>query len=189
MTVLCNGLSDCGPDSGASDNERVILYLAGTTPPPAGTWQAFPVGRCLRHHRHQAGHRLPCSTCKTTYGGSSHSKDSAVSLEGGFSGALPGPVGVTLGTNDTLFKLVAPFDGELDCTETASLGSGDATTEITRANDTDGGCKGPVNGLLFNFDSGVDGSRLFVDMVTDPVEGAGSRPVPRSDHLELRRCS
>ena len=27
ITVPCSGASDCGPDSGASDNERVILFL------------------------------------------------------------------------------------------------------------------------------------------------------------------
>ena len=172
VTVPCSGLSDCGPDSGGSDNERVILYLAGTTPPPAGTWQSFPVAGVFDTIVIKPAASTPCSTCKTAMGGSSHSKDNAVSLEGGFNGALPGPLGVSLGTNDTVFKVVAAFDGELDCTETTTLGGGDAVQQITRGNDTDGGCKGPVNGLLFNFDSGVEGSRLFVDMVTEPVEGA-----------------
>ncbi len=189
VTVLCNGLSDCGPDSKASDNERVILYLAGTTPPPAGTWQAFPVAGVFDTIVIKPGTASPCSTCKTTYGGSSHSKDSAVSLEGGFSGALPGPLGVTLGTNDTLFKLVAPFDGELDCTETASLGERrclhrDHPGQRHRRRLQGTGERAPVQ---LRFRSG----RLASLRRHGHRSGRGgrSRPVPRSDHLELRRCA
>ena len=176
VTVLCNGLSDCGPDSGGSDNERVILYLVGTTPPPADTWQSFPVKGVFDTIVIKPGTAPSCATCKTTTGGSGHSKDSAVSLEGGLdgAGAAPGPVGQSLGTNDTVFKVVAPFDGDLACGEkTPPLVGDHATTEITRGNDAiSDGCKGPVNGLLYNFDSGVEGDRLFVDMVTEPVPGS-----------------
>jgi hypothetical protein len=45
---------------------------------------------------------------------------------------------------------------------------------ITRAGDTDGGCKGPENGLLFNFETGVEDGRKFVDFVTEPVDGDDS---------------
>jgi hypothetical protein len=83
-----------------------------------------------------------------------------VSLEGGLGG-----------TGDTVFHLVETFDGEIDCGETATLSGDDVTFAITRGNDTDGYCKGPVDGLLFDFESGVEGDRLFVDFVTEPVGG------------------
>jgi hypothetical protein len=83
-----------------------------------------------------------------------------VSLEGGLGG-----------TGDSVFHLVETFDGEIDCGETATLSGDDATFAITRGNDTDGNCKGPVDGLLFDFESGLEGERLFVDFVTEPVGG------------------
>ena len=43
INVPCSGASDCGPDSGASDNERVILFLDPADNPGAGHWQAFPI--------------------------------------------------------------------------------------------------------------------------------------------------
>jgi hypothetical protein len=71
-----------------------------------------------------------------------------------------------------LFKLVEAFDGEIDCGETELLDEGgDATLEITRGSDTDGGCKGPEAGLLFNFESGVEGDELFVDFITEEATG------------------
>ena len=129
ITVECNLLSDCGPDSGGNDNVRVVLDVS----------EPFDT--------------IVIST--DTIGG-------AVSLEGGLGG-----------TGDTFFHLVEAFDGEIDCLESVTLGSGNATNHITRGNDTNGGCKGPTDGLLFNFDSGVDESgRLFVDFVTEPVAGS-----------------
>jgi hypothetical protein len=157
VTVPCSGFSDCGPDSGGSDNERVVLYLDGTTPPAAGSWQSFAIEGAFDTIVIKPG--LAASS-------------GVVSLEGGFDGSLPGPLGVTLGTRDSLFQVAEVFDGEIDCGDTVTLGGGNATSQITRGNDTDGDCKGPVDGLLYNFDSGVEGSRLFVDMVTDPVAGA-----------------
>jgi hypothetical protein len=71
-----------------------------------------------------------------------------------------------------LFKLVEPFDGEIDCGETEPLDEGgDASMEITRGFDTDGGCKGPNQKLLFNFETGEDEIGLFVDFIAEPVDG------------------
>ena len=70
----------------------------------------------------------------------------AVSLEGGLGG-----------TGDTLFHVVEAFDGEIDCGTPSHWAVATPPLQITRGNDTDGGCKGPVDGLLFNFDSGVEG--------------------------------
>jgi hypothetical protein len=155
VTVLCRGGSDCGPDSGMADNERVVLWVAPSDNPGAGHWQAFQIPGVF-----------DSITIKP-----SGSTTAAVSLEGGFNGSLAGPLGTTLGTDDTLFKLVAPFDGEIDCTKGETLGDGDARLDITRGFDTDGGCKGPENGLLFNFEAGTEGNELFVDFITEPVGG------------------
>jgi len=155
ITVPCKGGSDCGPDSGKSDNERVILWLAPSDNPGAGDWQAFQITGVFDN-----------ITVKP-----SGSSKAAMSVEGGFNGSLPGPLGTSLGTDDTLFKLVAPFDGEIVCGETEPpLGGDDATLDITRGFDTNGACKGPVDGLLFNFDSGVEGDELFVDFIAEPVD-------------------
>jgi hypothetical protein len=160
VTVPCTGGSDCGPDSGKSDNERVILWFDPSDDPGAGHWQSFQIAGVFD--------TIIIKPVSASY----KSKSAAVSLEGGFNGAAPGPVGTSLDTSDTLFKVVEPFDGEIDCLDPATtLGEGDATFEITRGNDTDGNCKGPVDGLLFDFESGVDGERLFVDFVTEPVGG------------------
>ena len=46
ITVLCSGASDCGPDSGGSDNERVVLWLDpldNPDIPDPGHWQAFKI--------------------------------------------------------------------------------------------------------------------------------------------------
>lgn len=159
VTVSCAGKFACGPDSKKGTSERVILWVDAADNPGAGKWQAFKVAGVF-------------DTVIVKPVSSSHKgKDASVSLQGGFKGAASGPLGTGLGTGDTLFKLVAPFDGELDCLESTTLGGGNAVLDVTRANDTDGGCKGPVNGLLFNFDSGVEGSRLFVDLATEPVDG------------------
>jgi hypothetical protein len=156
VTVLCSGLSDCGPDSGGSDNERVILWLDPDDEPIPGHWQSFQIDGVF-------------DTIVIKPGGDASS--GVVSLEAGFQGAAPGPLGAELGTNDTLFSLVEAFDGEIDCTETEILIEGeDATFQITRGFDIDGGCKGPEDGLLFTFDSGTEGDQLFVDFITEPVD-------------------
>jgi hypothetical protein len=155
VTVPCSGSSDCGPDSGGSDNERVILYLTGTTPPPAGHWQSFAIDGGFDTIMIEPG------TAATS---------GVVSLEAGFSGSPPGPLGAGLGTSDSLFQVAEIFDGEIDCGGSTTLGGGDATFQITRGDDIDGECKGPEDGLLFNFESGVEGDRLFVDFVTEPVD-------------------
>ena len=155
VTVPCNGQSDCGPDQGGNDNERVILHLAGEAP-AAGDWQAFQVAGIFDTIVIKPG-------IAATSG--------VVSLEGGFNGSGPGPLGQSLSTNDTLFNIVEVFDGEIACGELAEPG---ATYDITRGDDTDGECKGPDNGLLYNFEAGsetVGGEvRLFVDFVTEPVD-------------------
>jgi hypothetical protein len=157
VTVPCSSASDCGPDSGGSDNRRVILWLDPADNPGSGTW-----------HAEQIAGTFDTIVVKP---GSSSSKG-VVSLEAGFNGSPAGPVGTALGTADTLFVLVQPFDGEIDCGETEGLDEGgDATLEITRGFDTDGGCKGPEDGLLFNFESGVEGNELFVDFITESVSG------------------
>ena len=64
------------------------------------------------------------------------------------------------------------FDGEIDCGEDETQSGEDATLNITRGFDTNGGCKGPTDGLLFNFEAGTEGNELFVDFITEPVGGA-----------------
>jgi len=162
VTVPCTGGSDCGPDSGKSDNERVILWFDPGDNPGAGHWQSFQVDGVFD------------TILIKPVSASSKGKSAAVSLEGGFNGAAAGPVGAGLGTSDTLFKVVGVFDGEIACGDTVSLGEGDATTQITRGDDVGGGCKGPLDGLLFDFESGTDEEgRLFVDFITAPVDGSG----------------
>jgi hypothetical protein len=168
VTVPCSSASDCGPDSGGSDNRRVILWLGPADNPGTGAW-----------HAEQIAGTFDTIVIKS---GASSSKG-VVSLEGGFNGAPAGPVGAALGTTDTLFVLVQPFDGEIDCGETEALDEGgDATQEITRGFDTNGGCKGPADGLLFNFESGVDGDELFVDFIVEPVDG---NPATVAQFLEV----
>ncbi|MGH8947477.1 MAG: hypothetical protein ACRDXF_01365, partial [Acidimicrobiia bacterium] len=82
-----------------------------------------------------------------------------------------GPLGEELVTEDTLLRVVDAFDGEIDCAEPPTVLEGeDATFSITRGFDTDGGCKGPTDGLLFNFEAGTEGNELFVDFITEPVD-------------------
>jgi hypothetical protein len=158
IDVPCSGVSDCGPDSGGSDNERVILFLDPSDNPGAGHWQAFQILESF-------------DTISIKPGNAAQTSKAVVSLEGGSNGSPAGPLGVSLGTDDTLFQMVESFDGEIDCTETDTLSGEDATLDITRGFDTDGGCKGPPDGLLFNFDSGVEGDELFVDFIAEPVDG------------------
>jgi len=159
ITVHCSGASDCGPDSGASDNERVILWLDPADNPGTGHWQAFQVVGAF-------------DTIVIKPSSSVQSAKGVVSLEGGFNGSPAGPLGVSLGTDDTVFQMVESFDGEIDCDENEILIEGeDATFSITRGSDTDGNCKGPENGLLFDFEAGTEGNELFVDFITEPVDG------------------
>ncbi len=156
VVVPCSGTSDCGPDSGGNDNERVILWLDPTDAPAAGHWQSFEIAGVF-------------DTIVVKPGAAAVS--GAVSLEGGHDGSPPGPLGASLGTPDTLFGLVEAFDGEIDCTETEILiESQDASFSITRGFDLDGGCKGPDDGLLYSFEAGAEGDELFVDFVTEPVD-------------------
>ena len=158
INVPCNGASDCGPDSGGSDNERVILWLDPADNPGTGHWQAFQISEAF-------------DTISIKPGNSVEAAKGVVSLEGGFDGSAPGPLGVSLGTEDTVFGLVESFDGEIDCTENEILIEGeDATFSITRGFDIDGGCKGPPDGLLFDFEAGTEGNELFVDFIAEPVD-------------------
>jgi hypothetical protein len=134
----------------------VILWVDASDNPGTGNWHSAQVGGVFDTIVIKPG---------------SSSSNGVVSLEAGFDGSPAGPVGSTLGTVDTLFKLVDTFDGEIDCGETESLDEGgDATLDITRGFDTNGDCKGPPDGLLFNFESGVEGDELFVDFIAEPVD-------------------
>jgi hypothetical protein len=155
VTVPCSGISDCGPDSGGSDNERVVLWVAHD--PGTGSFQAFHVKGTFDSIVIRPG---------------TASSSGVVALEAGFGGSDPGPKGLELGTVDSLFVIADVFDGEIDCTDTETLTDGpEATFQITRGYDLDGGCKGPEDGLLYNYESGTDGSRLFVNFATEPVAG------------------
>ena len=159
INVPCSGASDCGPDSGGSDNERVILWLDPDDNPGTGHWQGFPIAGAF-------------DTIVIKPSGSVPPAKGVVSLEGGSNGSAAGPKGVALNTDDTLFELVESFDGEIDCGEDETQSGEDATLNITRGFDTNGGCKGPTDGLLFNFEAGTEGNELFVDFITEPVTGA-----------------
>jgi hypothetical protein len=87
-TLACTG-SDCGPDSGADDNKRLILGNFDTTP-----------GRTLFD-------RIELTATTPPNG--------AISVEGGQDPDERGPLGMSLGTFDTVFRVVEVFDGELDC--------------------------------------------------------------------------
>jgi hypothetical protein len=81
----------------------------------------------------------------------------AFSLEGGAAQTPPGPLGTTLGTFDTLLRVVEVFDGELDCGDTTPpVGDGLVTpyAEFTRYENVDGS-----DCVLkpYNLDSVVDG--------------------------------
>jgi len=157
IVVPCSGASDCGPDSGASDNERVILFLDPADNPPAGHWQEFQIEGVFDTIVIKPSDSVPAGK-------------GVVSLEGGFNGSLAGPVGGSLGTDDTLFRVVDAFDGEIACGDTETIEGADVTFSITRGDDTDGECKGVDDKLLYNFEAGTEGSELFVDFVTEPVE-------------------
>ncbi len=155
VKIQCKNKNDCGTGSyGKDDNVRVILYADNADKPASGKWQALKVKGLFDTIVIKPG------------------KSSTVSLDGGHKGSPAGPLGTALGVKHTLFKLVDVFDGDIDCADTVTLGGGaDATQQITRGNDSNGACKGPANGLLFNFDAGIENGRKFVDFVTEPVDG------------------
>ena len=162
INVPCSGASDCGPDSGGSDNERVILWLDPADDPPPGDWQEFQIGGVFDSIVIKPSADVPPAK-------------GVVSLEAGFNGSPRGPMGVELGIDDTLFRVVDSFDGEIDCTENEILIEGEnATFSVTRGFDIDGGCKGPADGLLFDFLAGTEGNELFVDFITEPVDAIPS---------------
>lgn len=101
LTASAFSGSDNGPDNDASNNRRLIL---GDLDPAQSVefdkivLSVAPVGD------------------PATFQG-------AFSLEGGSDGSSlenVGPLGEQLGTRDSLFRIVAPSDGELDCGDTAS---------------------------------------------------------------------
>jgi hypothetical protein len=152
VPVDCNNASDCGPDSGGADNKRVVLFQDSDPLPPGENLQKEGIPGAFDTLVIRPG-----------------SATVAVSLEGG--PAPRGPVGTELGIGDTIFTLVDAFEGEIACGETETLDDGgDGTLEITRGFDTNGGCKGPPDGLLFDFESGVEGDELFVDFIAEPVD-------------------
>jgi hypothetical protein len=139
ITVNCNDASDCGPDSGGSDNKLVILTFTSADPDVPSITGVFD---------------------KIVIKPGDASPNGAISLE-----------------DDTLFHLVEAFDGEIDCgVPEPPLGGGNATFNVTRGFDTEvldsdpDGCKGPDDGLLFEFDSGIEDGELFIDFVTEPVD-------------------
>lgn len=89
-TLACTG-SDCGPDSGADDNKRLILGNFETTD-----------GRTLFD-------RIELTATTPPNG--------AISVEGGQDPDERGLLGASLNTYDSLFRVVEVFDGELDCGE------------------------------------------------------------------------
>jgi hypothetical protein len=157
VTVTCSSASDCGPDSGGDNNRRVILWIDPEDNPGAGPWHSAQVAGVFDTIVIKPG---------------SKSLKSSISLEAGFHTSPPGPLGTELGTGDTLFTIVEPFDGEIACETTVELqgeptGAGQATTQISRGPNAGGeecgnGGKGP---LLFNFESGAEGDDLFVDFI------------------------
>jgi hypothetical protein len=138
IPVHCSGASDCGPDSGGSDNKLVILSSESPDPTIPSITGVF-------------------DTIKIRSGAAS-----AVSLE-----------------DDTMFRLVQAFDGEIGCfdDEPTDLGEGNAKLSINRGVDTDGGCKGIDEKLSYTFDSGTDPStnELFVDFFIEPGDPADTR--------------
>jgi hypothetical protein len=156
VTVACSSNANCGPDSGGDNNRRVILWTENA--PPDGPWQSAQV----------TGGVFDTIVIKP----GSNSIKSSISLEAGFHGSPAGPLGTALGTGDTLFTIVEPFDGEIDCGGSTTLDGDGSTYELNRGLDTGGDCKGPVNGLFFDFTSGTEGEELFVDLMIQPVEGS-----------------
>lgn len=93
--------SDNGPDNDASNNRRLILGSLDAT-------QSMEFDKIVLSV-------APVGDPATFQG--------AFSLEGGSDGASlenVGPLGLQLGTKDSLFRIVAPSDGELGCGDTVS---------------------------------------------------------------------
>jgi hypothetical protein len=155
VTVTCSSPApDCGPDSGGENNRRVILWIddAPGDPPTPGQWQAFQVAGVFDTIVIKPG---------------SQSIKSSISLEAGFHTSPAGPLGTVLGTGDTLFTIVEPFEGAIACGDTTTLEGTGSTYQVTR---TDDGCdegKGPV---AFNFESGVEEGDLFVDFIIQSTD-------------------
>jgi hypothetical protein len=119
--ISCTGGSDCGPDSGADDNERVVVYVDPSDAPGEDSWVAVQVAGVFDTITFQP---------KTPSNGS-------ISLEGGNDGADPGPSGSLY----TIFNTVEEFDGELGCTaedNTVTFGEGDVSGSFTRLENRDG---------------------------------------------------
>jgi hypothetical protein len=154
VTVLCTSKANCGPDSKGDNNRRVILWINPEDNPGSGLWHS---------------EQVPAVFDTIVIKPGSSSIKSSISLEAGFHGSPRGPLGTALNTNDTLFTVVEPFEGELDCEATVNLDEGgDATQQVTRGQDTNGECGKGVLG--FNFESGVEADELFVDFITQTVE-------------------
>jgi hypothetical protein len=125
VTIPCSG-SDCGPDSGAADNKRVILDHDPSTAPnaPAG-WPADSAFQTPLFDEIRLEANTP--------------SNGAVSLEDGLAGTARGPLGTDLNTSDSLFVIAEVFDGEIDCGDTVSETQGAVVGVITRFENTDGG--------------------------------------------------
>jgi hypothetical protein len=87
----CSG-SDCGPDSGADDNKRLKIGNFATT-----------------------GERMLFDQIELT--ATTPPPNGAISVEGGQDPDDRGPLGLSLNTYDSLFRVVEVFDGELNCGE------------------------------------------------------------------------
>lgn len=100
----------------------------------------------------------------------------AFSLEGGADLTVPGPLGTTLGTNDTLFRVVRTYDGQIDCGDTISDGDGMTTpfASFTRYENTDGStCLLKPYDFETVFDNGVEEVRFDPDDDTQPAAYSG----------------
>lgn len=97
--------------------------------------------------------------------------DAAFSLEGGGDLTAAGPLGTTLGTNDSLFRVVQVFDGQLDCGDTITEGDGTTTPEavFTRYNNTDGSA---CFLKPYNFSTTFDGSNELVSFLPEGPQPA-----------------
>lgn len=148
VNVLCSGVSDCGPDSGADDNERVILHLADETP-SCEHCQSFPINGVFDTIVIEPG---------------SVSPSGSVSLEGGFNGSPAGPSGTT----DTIFNVVEFFDGELNCGDNATETSTDGTIvgSINRLENTN-----DVDCVVKPFNLNVDDTTEVITFAPEPVAG------------------
>ena len=177
VIVACTGGSDCGPDSGKSDNERVVLWLDPSDEPVAGHWQSFQIDGDFD------------TIIIKPVSSSSKYKSAAISLEGGFNGAAPGPAG-----RQPRWHYRHPVQGgrvlrrrDRLCWHQPSLWRGRlppprspvATTPTAGARDRWMGCSSTSS----------PGWRAAASSSTSsPIPStARRRPVPRGDHLDLPR--